>query len=222
QDEVRAMYHAMDFSWARGQAPEAPLDTSSPKAFMQSWKNREDAMYKANLWGQSQADLPQVRRDKLKGSQLEAMMITPDVMAMGGAAPSSDWTSLSEAEKARVSPLRSEAVRQAINKRMDTMRAFGVDFTDFADEGVSQRALQIANDPTIASDPEAVRQQLRKDIFLGVTLHEVGHNMGLRHNFRASFDAMNYFKPYWDLRSAAATNGAAKKFAGIDLLTKQP
>ncbi|HEX9104064.1 MAG TPA: zinc-dependent metalloprotease, partial [Polyangia bacterium] len=221
-DEVRQMYHAMDFSWALGQAPQAPLDTSSPTAFMNSWKNREDAMYKSNLWGQSQADLPQVRRDKLKGSQLEAMMITPDIMAMGGAAPATDWTALSEAEKARVSPLRSEAVRKAINDRMDTMRAFGVDFTDFADEGVAQRALQIAQDPNLSSDPEAVRQQLRKDIFLAVTLHEVGHNMGLRHNFRASFDAMNYFKQYWDLRAQAAANPAAKKFAGIDLATKQP
>ena len=74
------------------------------------------------------------------------------------------------------------------------MRAFGVDFADFADEGVAQRAMRLANDPTIPNiDPEAMRQQLRKDIFLAVTLHEVGHNMGLRHNFRASFDAMNYF-----------------------------
>jgi len=221
-DEVRKMYHAMDFSWAKGQAPQAPLDTSSPKAFMDSWKNREDAMYKSNLWGQSQADLPQVKRDKLKGSQLEAMMITPDIMAMGGAAPATDWTALSEAEKIRVSPLRSEAVRKAINDRMDTMRAFGVDFADFADEGVAQRALQIANDPNLSSDPEAIRQQLRKDIFLAVTLHEVGHNMGLRHNFRASFDAMNYFPQYWDLRSQAAANPAAKKFAGIDPASKTP
>ena len=65
--------------------------------------------------------------------------ITPSAMAMGGAAPATDWTSLTEAEKARVSPLRSEAVRQAINDRLDTMRAFGVDFSDFADEGIAQR-----------------------------------------------------------------------------------
>ena len=221
-DTVRNMYKAMDFTWARGQAPEAPIDTSSPAAFMKSWKNREDAMYKANTWGQSQADLPQVRRDRLKGGQLEAMMITPDIMAMGGAAPATDWTSLSEAEKIRVSPLRSQAVREAIQKREDTMRAFGVDFADFTDEGVAQRALQIATDPTIPNaDPEAVRQQLRKDIFLAVTLHEVGHNMGLRHNFRASFDAMNYFPDYWQLRAQAAANPAAKKYAGIDLATKQ-
>ncbi|HEY2745825.1 MAG TPA: zinc-dependent metalloprotease [Polyangia bacterium] len=220
-DQVRKMYSAMDFSWARGQAPQAPIDLSSPTNFVNSWKNREDAMYASNLWGQSQADLPQVRRDKLKGGQLEAMMVTPDIMAMGGAAPATDWTSLSEAEKERVSPLRSQAVQAAINQRMDTMRAFGVDFDDFTDEGVAQRALQIANDPNLMNaDPEAVRQQLRQDIFLAVTLHEVGHNMGLRHNFRASFDAMNYFPDYWQMRSAAAANTAAKKFAGIDPTTK--
>ena len=222
-DTVRSMYHSMDFTWARGQAPEAPIDKSSPTAFINSWKNREDAMYKANTWGQSQADLAQVRRDRLRGGQLEAMMVTPDVMAMGGGAPATDWTSLSEAEKIRVSPLRSQAVRQAINARMDTMRAFGVDFDDFADEGVAQRALQIATDPSNPNaDPEVVRQQLRKDIFLAVTLHEVGHNMGLRHNFRASWDAMNYFPDYWNLRAAAAANPAAKKYAGIDPSSKMP
>lgn len=223
QDEVRKMYKAMDFSWARGLAPQAPIDTSSPRAFVNSWANREDAIYKSNVFGSSQADLPQVRRDKLRGGQLEAMMITPDIMAMGGAAPATDWTTLTTAEKMRVSPLRSEAVRQAINQRMDTMRAFGVDFTDFADEGIAERAIQLANDPATSNlDPEAIRQKLRKDIFLAVTLHEMGHNVGLRHNFRASFDAMNYFKDYWTLRSAAAANPNAKKYAGIDTTSLTP
>jgi hypothetical protein len=222
-DDIQKMYKAMDFSWARGQAPESPIDKSSPQAFMKSWENRENAMYKSNLFGQSQADVPQVRRDKLRGTVLESMMITPDIMAMGGGAPATDWTALTEAEKARVSPLRSQAVRQAINDRMDKMRAFGVDFADFADEGIAQRALQLINDPSIPNlDPEAIRQKLRKDIFLAVTLHEAGHNMGLRHNFRASFDAMNYFPKYWELRTAAAKNPSAKKFAGIDPATQQP
>lgn len=223
QDQVRAMYRAMDFSWARGQAPQAPIDTSSPRAFINSWANREDAMYAGGVFGSSQSDLAQVRRDKLRGGVLEAMMITPDVMAMGGAAPSTDWTSLSTPEKMRVSPLRSEAVRKAINDRMDRMRVFGVDFADFADEGLAQRALNLATDPATSNlDPEVIRQKLRKDIFLAVTLHEMGHNVGLRHNFRASFDAMNYFKQYWDLRSQAAANPASKKFAGIDTATLQP
>jgi hypothetical protein len=74
-------------------------------------------------------------------------------------------------------------------------------------EGIAQRAINLANDPSGPNmDPEAIRQKLRKDIFLGVTLHEMGHNVGLRHNFRASFDALNYFPKYWELRDAAAKN----------------
>ncbi len=179
-------------------------------------------MYASNLWGQSQADLPQVRRDKLKGTQLEAMMVTPDIMAMGGAAPATDWTSLSEAEKdARLAAALGGGA--AGDQRSAWTRCARSASTSPTSPTRASRAarLQIANDPSIPNaDPEAMRQQLRKDIFLAVTLHEVGHNMGLRHNFRASFDALNYFPQYWELRSAAAANPAAKKFAGIDVSTK--
>ena len=30
-------------------------------------------------------------------------------------------------------------------------------------------------------------------------LHEVGHNVGLRHNFEASYDALNYKREFWDI-----------------------
>ncbi|MBS1148437.1 MAG: MoxR-like ATPase, partial [Myxococcaceae bacterium] len=36
-------------------------------------------------------------------------------------------------------------------------------------------------------------------------LHEVGHTVGLRHNFAGSYDALNYPKQYWDLRTANGT-----------------
>jgi hypothetical protein len=78
-----------------------------------------------------------------------------------------------------------------------------------------QRVVALTNNKTApVTDPEAIRQQLRRDIFLGVTLHEVGHNMGLRHNFRASFDAMNYHPEYWQLRTAGVND--TQRFAGYD------
>lgn len=43
-------------------------------------------------------------------------------------------------------------------------------------------------------------QELYKRIFWGVAIHEVGHTIGLRHNFEASTDALNFPKAYWNMR----------------------
>ena len=217
--EIANKMAAMDFSWAKGQAPQNKLASGgSPKDFLASLASRENAMYAGGIFGSSNADLSQIRRDHLRDTQLEGMMITPDVMASAGGSAGSDWTSLSDDEKSRVSPIRSEAVRTRIEARLNNMRALGYDFDDFADEGMIQRAIQLATDPTIVNlDDEAVRQKLRKDIFLGVTLHEVGHNMGLRHNFRASWDSLNYFDEYWQLRDENSKDPAAQRFVGATL-----
>jgi len=42
-----------------------------------------------------------------------------------------------------------------------------------------------------AVDYDAVREMLRHPIFHGVTAHEIGHTVGLRHNFSGSADALN-------------------------------
>ena len=41
-------------------------------------------------------------------------------------------------------------------------------------------------------------------LFVGTQLHEVGHTVGLRHNFSASMDAMNYHDEYWNIQRAIA------------------
>jgi hypothetical protein len=43
-------------------------------------------------------------------------------------------------------------------------------------------------------------QQIKKDIVKNIALHEMGHNMGLAHNLRGSFDSVNYHDEYWTLR----------------------
>ncbi len=44
------------------------------------------------------------------------------------------------------------------------------------------------------------RVELLQQIFKSVALHEVGHTLGLRHNFEASTDALNYPEQWWGLR----------------------
>lgn len=45
-----------------------------------------------------------------------------------------------------------------------------------------------------------VYNTLRREAYRSVTEHEVGHTLGLMHNFIASADALNYHDGYWDLR----------------------
>lgn len=48
---------------------------------------------------------------------------------------------------------------------------------------------------------------VRGRIFSAVLAHEVGHSIGLMHNFGASDDALNYFPEYWEIRSQDGTVG---------------
>jgi hypothetical protein len=51
---------------------------------------------------------------------------------------------------------------------------------------------------TLARDE--VYNSLRREAYRSVTEHEIGHTLGLMHNFIGSADALNYQDGYWDLR----------------------
>jgi hypothetical protein len=51
------------------------------------------------------------------------------------------------------------------------------------------------------------RQYIKEQIFKAVALHEIGHNMGLRHNFDGSYDALNYHREFWDIEAQYADTG---------------
>jgi hypothetical protein len=51
-------------------------------------------------------------------------------------------------------------------------------------------------------DSEFIFEELASDIFRSTAEHEVGHTLGLRHNFEGSSDALNYHPEYWALRGA--------------------
>jgi len=49
---------------------------------------------------------------------------------------------------------------------------------------------------------ERIYDDLVKEAIKGIGLHEIGHSIGLRHNFASSWDAPNYNPQYWQLRTA--------------------
>lgn len=68
--------------------------------------------------------------------------------------------------------------------------------TAFADDAILGLARSLQDE----KDPDKIRSVIRRGVYRAVMEHEVGHTLGLRHNFQGSYDALNYFDEYWDLR----------------------
>jgi hypothetical protein len=54
-----------------------------------------------------------------------------------------------------------------------------------------------------------IYKDLLRDTTKGIVFHEVGHSLGLRHNFASSWDSMNYPPQYWQLRTNEGKSTAA-------------
>ena len=108
-----------------------------------------------------------------------------------------------------------EAMRTKVKNTPDPKVGCFYEFS-YSDEdywGLAQKKLALQNALVTKfkqqgqSDAEALKNakaevynSLRREAYRSVTEHEIGHTIGMMHNFVASADALNYHDGYWDLR----------------------
>jgi hypothetical protein len=175
----------------------------------------------------------------LIGSSYESQLMSPGwLVDSAGMDPS---TPLTDATLARVSPLRGadparlNLMSQLAMQRMNShgvcvfaagdgvgnpdvrgvARWFGAPDTGlYGDNALARTYPNLARSPQQLADKRAglIYDHLFKETYKGIALHEVGHAMGMLHNFASSYDATNYDPQYWQLRTSEG--GAADSCNG--------
>jgi len=174
------------------------------------------------------------RLDLIKGTKLERAMINDEmalVMSEGKLQPGDQ---IPPEMLGKISPAGWTWARhqQDERKRMQLLGYNAIYLAEFADPALVAMAKRLKCQPgqkptdkftpdgisgTACYKGDALTIALQNAIFRGVLEHELGHTMGLRHNFSASADVLNYFDPYYKIREKEEVlcNDIVSKFGTV-------
>ncbi|MCC6623524.1 MAG: zinc-dependent metalloprotease [Deltaproteobacteria bacterium] len=150
------------------------------------------------------------RLNKVAGTWIEDLLINDEVkLATQFVDP--DGTMGSTDLRKALSPT-TWSTKHAMLREHERMTKLGerdcIMLGEFADDAVVGIALEMKNKAQELAQsgmsPEDVRRWVRLEvsnrILQGVLEHEVGHTIGLRHNFSGSTDVFNFFDRYYEVR----------------------
>ena len=136
----------------------------------------------------------------IKGTAVEQQLMTEDILAakLPNSKPGDQLTPDQFAQASPVTWL-SPTAHDAKVQAAQTLSMNGcVYLGEFADDAILGLALTMKQQhPNY--DNEQLWHAIRTMIFRGLADHEMGHTMGLRHNFSGSSDALNYNDQFWKL-----------------------
>ncbi|MCO4761999.1 MAG: zinc-dependent metalloprotease [Myxococcales bacterium] len=178
-------------------------------AHKHTWKQKRKEVKKLLAKSKGKSMTAAKRLGLLKGTKMEDVLINRDVaLAFGSQAdrallskqpPGSPLPPLTDAQRERMSP-RSWASLAAKLRRVHRHRFLArhsMMHKGFADDALIGLVKELKD-----KDPDEVWNHVFAAVFGATAEHEVGHTLGLRHNFEGSTDALNFHPKYWELRGA--------------------
>ena len=142
---------------------------------------------------------PDGKLRNLQDTYIEDLMINDEILMATGHQPN---TSVSDDNLEAASVLRGGLGRHAMELaqlREDFAEQRNMYLPEMADDALLGLARELADE-----DPDEVYDMIREAIYTAVLAHEVGHAVGLMHNFSGTEDAVNYFDEYWEIRDTGS------------------
>lgn len=149
----------------------------------------------------------------LRGTSIEQKVIFPEIVRGLSQNVLQNVGDLDEEVLEQVSPLRGLSPAALRTRIQETELRNIKKRIHFADEGFdpkflgwARKAAQIRD--SLGSNQNVTKEEIQFELwkwvrgkaYIGLQEHEVGHSLGLRHNFAGSTDALNYFPQYWSIR----------------------
>ena len=156
-------------------------------------KLKDDAWKLGHLNGE--AISPEGRLASIKGTAVEKLLAHPEMKMAGGFDPDA---AVDDAMLNSISPARGgfmAHVRDRERIRLDIAAKRNMYLPEMLDDALMGLAKEVKG-----KSSDEIYEIVRDSVYTAVFAHEVGHALGLMHNFGGSDDVVNYFDDYWKLR----------------------
>ena len=138
---------------------------------------------------------PDARLRTLKDTYIEDLLVTDEILIGTGHNP---MTQVTDFDFQAASVVRGGLGKHALKVselRDEFAHARHYYVADMIDDALTGLARELAG-----MDTEDIYTTIREAVYTAVMAHEVGHAIGLMHNFAGTEDAVNYFDEYWQIR----------------------